>query len=216
MFRVVRTAPHWVHSNTDVVSPGVVQSRRGSVDGDVESHGGAHPAPPALSRGNSAIALEGHTAGAGARAVDAGGGGADDAGLVSAPHSESSGLIAAPGRHGPGGRPGLVFRSTGTILQETKSNWLLERLPFDLTPSRAEAAPRKARHVSTRLTAIPVDLAPFQVSELTTTAMLHYLFAVCMWGRMYVTAQGGRLVGVLFKNDFLKAKVPTEGFARAY
>ncbi len=52
---------------------------------------------------------------------------------------------------------------------------------------------------------IPVDLAPFQVSDLTATPLLHFLFAICNYGRMYVTWQG-KLVGVLYKGDFLSEK----------
>jgi hypothetical protein len=57
--------------------------------------------------------------------------------------------------------------------------------------------------------AIPVDLAPFHVSDLTSMPMLHFLFAICGFGRIYVTWQG-RLVGIIFKNDFLSEKWLTD------
>ena len=53
--------------------------------------------------------------------------------------------------------------------------------------------------------AIPVEPAPFQVPDLTAMSLLHYLFAICMYSRMYITRQG-RLVGVVFKGDFLDEK----------
>jgi hypothetical protein len=53
--------------------------------------------------------------------------------------------------------------------------------------------------------AVPVDLAPFQVPDLTSSPLLHFLFAICTYGRMYVTWQG-KLVGVVFKGDFLSEK----------
>ena len=37
-----------------------------------------------------------------------------------------------------------------------------------------------------------------QVPHLTNMSLLHYLFAICMFTRMYVTRQG-HLVGVLYK-----------------
>lgn len=52
---------------------------------------------------------------------------------------------------------------------------------------------------------IVVDPAPFQVPALTAMSMLHYLFAVCMYSRIYVVQQG-RLVGIVYKGDFLKDK----------
>jgi hypothetical protein len=52
---------------------------------------------------------------------------------------------------------------------------------------------------------IIVDPAPFQVPDLTSLSLLHYLFAVCMYSRIYVT-QHGRLVGVAYKGDFLHEK----------
>ncbi len=52
---------------------------------------------------------------------------------------------------------------------------------------------------------IPVELAPFQVPDLTSMPLLHFLFAICNYGRMYVTWQG-KLVGILYKGDFLSEK----------
>jgi hypothetical protein len=57
----------------------------------------------------------------------------------------------------------------------------------------------------TELKSIPVDLAPFQVPDLTSMPLLHFLFAICNYGRMYVTWQG-KLVGILYKGDFLSEK----------
>ena len=110
--------------------------------------------------------------------------------------SSSSGMIRVHSTMSDGS-DAAIYRSTSRILTETRSNWLNELLPFDLTPSPPETTKKKS------LNKIAVDLAPFQVSDLTPTAMLHYLFAICTYGRMYVTYQG-TLVGVLFKGDFLK------------
>lgn len=52
---------------------------------------------------------------------------------------------------------------------------------------------------------IIVDPAPFQVADLTSLSLLHYLFAVCLYSRIYVT-QHGRLIGVAYKGDFLSEK----------
>ena len=57
--------------------------------------------------------------------------------------------------------------------------------------------------------AILVEPAPFQVPDLTAMSLLHYLFAICMYSRMYITQQG-KLVGVVYKGDFLDEKwLPT-------
>ncbi len=55
------------------------------------------------------------------------------------------------------------------------------------------------------LDCIDVEPAPFQIPDLTNMSLLHYLFAICMYSRMYVTRQG-RLVGIVFKGDFLDEK----------
>ena len=52
---------------------------------------------------------------------------------------------------------------------------------------------------------ITVDPAPFQVPDLTSLTLLHYLFATMMYSRIYVT-QHGRLVGVVYKGDFRDEK----------
>lgn len=47
---------------------------------------------------------------------------------------------------------------------------------------------------------LPVDPAPFAISELTPLARVHFLFAVCQFGQVLVT-RGGKLVGLLTKAD---------------
>ena len=42
-----------------------------------------------------------------------------------------------------------------------------------------------------------------QVPDLTNMSLLHYLFAICMFTRMYVTRQG-HLVGVVYKVRLLQ------------
>ena len=52
---------------------------------------------------------------------------------------------------------------------------------------------------------IAVEPAPFQLPDLTAMSLLHYLFAICMYSLVYVTRQG-RLVGIVYKGDFLDEK----------
>ena len=78
---------------------------------------------------------------------------------------------------------------------DAQEDWLHRPLPFDLVPD-ADTDPEKA---------VSVDLAPFQVPELMSMPLLHFLFAVCMYSRIYVTHHG-KLVGVVYKGDFLDEK----------
>jgi hypothetical protein len=82
---------------------------------------------------------------------------------------------------------------TGHGTQQTQ-DWLSQTIDFDLMPGN-EPEPNK----------VPVDLAPFQVPELTSMPLLHFLFAVCMYSRIYVTHHG-KLMGIAYKNDFLDEK----------
>jgi CBS domain-containing protein len=79
--------------------------------------------------------------------------------------------------------------------RESHDDWLWAKLPFDLDPDE-QLDPEKA---------VSVDLAPFQVPELTSMPLLHFLFAICMYSRIYVTHHG-RLTGVVYKGDFLDEK----------
>jgi hypothetical protein len=236
MFRIVRSAPHWTHERTSNVTPATVPrglSAAGSFTA-LRSSSSAHFQSAAIDlkvsddirRVRSAADLsdiqrisstatdwgdvsEPDRSFVPASAVGVGVGSGTG---ISVPRSgsfegiqldrnHSSGIIrvksGASDSSGAGGE--AIYRSTSRVLTETRSNWLNELLPFDMTPAPPESSKRRS------LKAIPVDLAPFQVSDLTPTALLHYLFAICTYGRMYVTFQG-RLVGVLFKGDFLKDK----------
>jgi hypothetical protein len=75
-------------------------------------------------------------------------------------------------------------------------DWVHEPLPFDLKPS-SNFSVGSTVDVGDGLS-VPVDLAPFAVSHMTPTALIHYLFAICFYGHMYVTDKG-KLVGVLYK-----------------
>jgi hypothetical protein len=89
------------------------------------------------------------------------------------------------------------FKSSASLPREfSEENWMSAILPFEL------GSDHPARKRGSAMKSIPVDLAPFQVPDLTSMPLLHFLFAICTYGRMYVTWQG-KLVGILYKNDIL-------------
>ena len=219
MFRIVRSAPHWVPSGDDdphdlardeirpSLSARFLSAEGGSVVDDDTLRRSRSAAD--IRRGDSTATAWGDVdepdiafvrsrslSGYGAATGVGASGELVPSEAIAVERSSSSGMIRVHSTMSDGS-DAAIYRSTSRILTETRSNWLNELLPFDLTPSPPETTKKKS------LNKIAVDLAPFQVSDLTPTAMLHYLFAICTYGRMYVTYQG-TLVGVLFKGDFLK------------
>lgn len=67
----------------------------------------------------------------------------------------------------------------------------------------ADAAPRSGR--ARESDCIVVDAAPFAVTEATPLPRIHYLFAICLFSELFVTAEGA-LAGIILKDDLAQSK----------
>ncbi len=119
---------------------------------------------------------------------------------------------AAAGRAFRGNAAGVSAASASTSEQDTGAGVGSIALAVaavsldDVDDDTTESSPLPARRASrVNVDYVPVEPAPFQLPELTAMSLLHYLFAICMYSRMYITRRG-RLVGIAFKGDFLSEK----------